>query len=89
MLDLVLRHKIKTVVIALLLLGLSLLALCFMGAEFMPILDEGDILLEVKDFPSISLPAAIEAATQVERVIKQFPEVKTVVSRLWPSGFSY
>lgn len=47
----------------------------------MPKLDEGDILVEVKNVPSISLQGAIEVATHAEALIKQLPEVKTCVSR--------
>jgi cobalt-zinc-cadmium resistance protein CzcA len=77
-----LRHKALTVSIAVLALAASLTSLFFIGTEFVPKLDEGDLLLEVKDFPSISLPSSIETAGQIERIIKQLPEVKTVVSRI-------
>ncbi len=82
LLDKALKNKATTVSIAVSLLSLTLLSLCFIGTEFIPKLDEGDLLIEIKEFPSISLPAAIETATQIERIIKEFPEVKTVVSRL-------
>ncbi len=82
LLDLALANKRLTVLIATGLLAVSLLSLLFIGTEFVPKLDEGDLLLEVKEFPSISLPAAIDTATQIEQIIKEFPEVKTVVSRL-------
>ena len=82
LLALALQHKLATVSIASGLLLLSLSSLFFIGTEFVPKLDEGDLLLEVKNFPSISLPAAIKTSTQIEQIIKQFPEVKTVVSRL-------
>ena len=82
LLDSVLMHKAATVLIAVLALVVSLASLFFVGTEFVPKLDEGDLLIEVKNFPSISLPAAIDTAGQIERIIKHFPEVKTVVSRL-------
>lgn len=82
LLALALNHKKLTVALAAAALFLSLLSLLFIGTEFVPKLDEGDLLLEVKDFPSISLPMAIETAGQIERTLKQFPEVNTVVSRL-------
>lgn len=82
LLDLALENKATTVGIAISLLAVTIFSLCFIGTEFIPRLDEGDILLEIKEFPSISLPAAIETATQIEKLIKEFPEVKTVVSRL-------
>ncbi len=82
LLELALKHKLATVSIASGLLILSLSSLFFIGTEFVPKLDEGDFLLEVKSFPSISLPAAIKTSTQIEQLIREFPEVKTVVSRL-------
>jgi len=82
LLDKALNHKRTTIYTALALFALSVFSLFFIGTEFVPKLDEGDLLLEIKEFPSISLPAALETATQIERIIKQFPQVKTVVSRL-------
>lgn len=49
-----------------------------LGAEFMPRLDEGDILIEAVRLPSATLEDAIPMATQIEKILKQFPEVKTV-----------
>ena len=53
----------------------------FMGAEFIPRLDEGDIAINAWRLPSISLQESIKSTSQVERVLGRFPEVKTVVSR--------
>ncbi len=77
-----LNHKVLTVTIAIAALVISVASMFFIGTEFVPKLDEGDLLLEVKDFPSISLPIAIETAGQIERILKRFPEVNTIVSRL-------
>lgn len=82
LLKIVLSHKRLTVTVALSALAASLTSLMFLGTEFVPKLDEGDLLLEVKNFPSISLPAAIDTTSQIEQIIKHCPEVKTVVSRL-------
>jgi cobalt-zinc-cadmium resistance protein CzcA len=49
-----------------------------LGAEFMPRLDEGDILIEMNRLPSCSLEDAVPLASQVERLLLEFPEVKTV-----------
>lgn len=49
-----------------------------LGAEFMPRLDEGDLLVEAVRLPSASLEDAVPRSTEIENVIKQFPEVKTV-----------
>ncbi len=49
-----------------------------LGAEFMPRLDEGDLLVEASRLPSASLEDAVPRSTEIEEVIKSFPEVKTV-----------
>ncbi len=49
-----------------------------LGAEFMPRLEEGDLLIECNRLPSSSLEGAIDISTQIERALKKFPEVKTV-----------
>ena len=61
----------------------SLSLVPFLGAEFIPRLDEGAIALQVWRLPSISLRKSNEISTQVEQVLmKDFPdEVKTVISR--------
>jgi len=52
-----------------------------MGAEFIPKLDEGSIALQAWRLPSISLEESMRNAGQIEKIIKKFPEVITVVSR--------
>ena len=74
----------KTKKVALVALGLfvgSVVLFFFIGREFIPRLDEGDILLQPLRLPSISLTESLNTATRIEQVIKKFPEVKTVVSR--------
>jgi cobalt-zinc-cadmium resistance protein CzcA len=53
----------------------------FMGAEFIPRLDEGTIAVQAWRLPSVSLEESIESTTMVESVLMEFPEVNTVVSR--------
>ena len=81
-LDIAMKNKTLVIGFATMLLTISLASLFFIGTEFVPKLDEGDLLIEVKEFPSISLPAAIQTATLIEKTIKELPEVKTVVCRL-------
>jgi cobalt-zinc-cadmium resistance protein CzcA len=60
----------------------SLSVIPFLGAEFIPSLDEGAIALQVWRLPSISLEESNRISTKVEQAIRaEFPEVKTVVSR--------
>ncbi|MEW6512025.1 MAG: CusA/CzcA family heavy metal efflux RND transporter [Bacteroidota bacterium] len=52
-----------------------------LGGEFIPTLDEGDILIELRRLPSISLNASIHTAQLLERELKTIPEVVNVVSK--------
>lgn len=67
--------------IALGLFTASLIAVPFLGAEFIPKLDEGAIAMQVWRLPSVSLETSNAISGQAERVVKAFPEVRTVVSR--------
>ncbi|MFN9969727.1 MAG: efflux RND transporter permease subunit, partial [Phycisphaerae bacterium] len=49
-----------------------------LGGEFMPRLEEGDLLIEALRLPSASLEGAIDMSTQIEKEVLKFPEVKTV-----------
>jgi cobalt-zinc-cadmium resistance protein CzcA len=53
----------------------------FMGTEFIPKLDEGTIAIQAQRLPSVSLTESIKSTTLIERTLKQFPEVISVVSR--------
>jgi cobalt-zinc-cadmium resistance protein CzcA len=59
----------------------SLALVPFLGSEFVPKLDEGAIALQAWRLPSVSLEESIRQTTELERVLKQFPEVVTVVSK--------
>ncbi|MQA92927.1 MAG: CusA/CzcA family heavy metal efflux RND transporter, partial [Gemmatimonas sp.] len=72
----------RTGVTAGLIFAASLLLVPFMGAEFIPKLDEGAIALQAWRLPSVSLTESIKSATLIEQVLKEFPEVETVVSRI-------
>jgi heavy metal efflux system protein len=51
------------------------------GAEFVPRLEEGDLVVQVTRPPSVSVTEAIAGTTAVERALGRFPEVTRVVSR--------
>lgn len=53
-----------------------------LGTEFLPELDEGSILVQPTRDPSISLTHSLQVAGRVEEVVRQVPEVATVVSRV-------
>jgi cobalt-zinc-cadmium resistance protein CzcA len=72
------RHRVVTVGLALLLFAGSLPVAANLGAEFMPKLVEGDLLIEANRLPSATLEGSAEMSTRIERELKEFPEVKTV-----------
>ena len=80
-LDWAMRNTRKVVAVALGLFLVSAVLFLFIGREFIPRLDEGDILLQPIRLPSIALTESLDSATRIERVVRQFPEVKTVVTR--------
>ena len=53
-----------------------------MGGEFIPKFDEGDIAFQALIKPGSSLTESIEASKKLQNLINEFPEVKTVVSRI-------
>ena len=52
-----------------------------LGAEFVPRLDEGELSLDIKRLPSVSITEAQRLGVQVENVLGRFPEVLSVVTR--------
>jgi cobalt-zinc-cadmium resistance protein CzcA len=59
----------------------AVVSIAFIGTEFMPKLDEGNILITTRRLPSISLAEATRLSTEAERIIRSFPEVVTVVTK--------
>jgi cobalt-zinc-cadmium resistance protein CzcA len=53
-----------------------------MGGEFVPTLDEGDFVIQPVLKTGTSLSKTIEATTRMEKILKKFPEVEQVVSRI-------
>ncbi len=65
--------------------GMSLvlggLAAVGMGREFIPRLDEGSLAIQAWRLPSVALSESVASTTLIEKALKKFPEVTTVVSR--------
>ena len=75
------RHPGWTAVSAALLFVASMVLVPFMGTEFIPRLDEGTLAVQAWRLPSVSLAESVKSTTAIEKVLKRFPEVTTVVSR--------
>ncbi len=52
-----------------------------LGSEFMPPLNEGDLLFMPTTLPGISITKAKELLQQTDKIIKSFPEVKSVFGK--------
>lgn len=66
---------------ALIVFVLSIPVAMNLGAEFMPRLEEGDLLIEALRLPSATIEGATEMGTQIEQLLIEFPEVRTVFSK--------
>lgn len=70
-----------TVLLALLVFLASIPVGSRLGAEFMPRLNEGDLLVEALRLPTASLEGAEQMAKLIETNLLEFPEIKTVFSK--------
>jgi len=77
-----LRHRVTVLVLALLLLASSLVPLTRTGWEFMPPLDEGDLLYMPTTLPGVSITKAREILQQTDRIIATVPEVERVFGKV-------
>ncbi|WP_138516562.1 efflux RND transporter permease subunit [Limnobacter alexandrii] len=80
-LDVVLKFPKATVLVAVVLLGISFYPLTKLGTEFMPPLDEGDLLYMPTALPGLSVGKAAELLQQTDRLIKTLPEVESVYGK--------
>ncbi|MEG1834202.1 MAG: efflux RND transporter permease subunit [Burkholderiaceae bacterium] len=78
----VLKAPWVTIAIAAVLVVVSALPLSRLGSEFMPPLDEGDLLYMPSALPSLSAGKAAEILQQTDRLIATVPEVKTVFGKM-------
>jgi len=81
LLDRVLRAPKTTLSVAVLILIASLWPLWHIGGEFMPPLDEGDLLYMPSALPGLSAGKASELLQQTDRLIKTVPEVASVFGK--------
>jgi cobalt-zinc-cadmium resistance protein CzcA len=67
----------------LLALGISAVQFVYLGKTFMPVLDEGDIIVQLEKSPNITLSASTELDIQIENaLLKQVPEISQIVARV-------
>ena len=80
-LNTVIRFRWATLVIVLGILLATLYPLKRLGSEFMPQLNEGDLLYMPTTDPGISITKARELLQQTDKIIKTFPEVESVFGK--------
>ncbi len=89
-----LRFRWLTVLVCLGVFGSSLLLIPFIGAEFMPKLDEGALWVRATAPYTISFDEATKLSPQIRNILASFPQVTTVANELGrpddgtdPTGF--
>ncbi|MFA5937751.1 MAG: efflux RND transporter permease subunit [Sinimarinibacterium sp.] len=78
----VLAHPRATLTVALLVALATIWPATRLGSEFMPPLDEGDILYMPTALPGLSVGKAAQILQQTDRVLKAFPEVQRVFGKI-------
>ncbi|MBY0549602.1 MAG: CusA/CzcA family heavy metal efflux RND transporter [Candidatus Obscuribacterales bacterium] len=76
-----LKHKGPTVALALISVVCAIAYVPCLGTQFVPRLEEGNIIIETRNLPSISLSEALRVSTIIEKTIGHLPEIETVVCR--------
>lgn len=76
------EHRGVTVVAYAVAIAGSLAVFPFLGSEFLPTLDEGNILIRATMPASISLDRAVQMAQNIERELLAFPEVTLTVAKI-------
>lgn len=77
----VLRHPLKTLLFSLVLLLTSAWPLSQLGSEFLPAMDEGDLLYMPSTLPGLSPQQASRLLQQTDKLIKTVPEVARVFGK--------
>ncbi|MBC8073921.1 MAG: efflux RND transporter permease subunit, partial [Deltaproteobacteria bacterium] len=81
-LALALRHRVIVLVLAIAALVSGGVLARRLGAEFVPTLDEGDLLIEARNLPAVGLEQSLAIQQRLQRTLAQIPEVGHVVSKI-------
>jgi Cu(I)/Ag(I) efflux system membrane protein CusA/SilA len=80
--NLVIRAPKATLVLSLVILVVGLWPATRLGSEFMPPLDEGDLMYMPTTYPGVSIDKAREILQQTDKMILTVPEVKQVFGKI-------
>lgn len=78
----VIRFPAATLLLAVAILAVGLWPATRLGSEFMPPLDEGDLMYMPTTYPGISIDKARELLQQTDKLIRSVPEVKSVFGKI-------
>jgi Cu(I)/Ag(I) efflux system membrane protein CusA/SilA len=78
----VLKWRKTTVIVSLIAVAVTWYPMGHLGSEFMPPLNEGDLLYMPTTLPGISITKARELLQQTDKIIKRFPEVKSTYGKI-------
>ncbi len=78
----ILRFPKTAIILALVMMVITIYPFSKLGSEFMPDLDEGDLLYMPTTMPGLSVTKAKEVLQQTDRIIKTFPEVEYVFGKV-------
>ena len=81
-LDFTLSHRRLTMIASAGLVIVSAFLASSLGSEFLPKLEEGALAINAVRLPGVSLLEAVKMTNSLERVLREFPEVSTVVTRI-------
>ncbi|MFN2363505.1 MAG: efflux RND transporter permease subunit, partial [Halarsenatibacteraceae bacterium] len=81
-----LNHKLLTVLVVAVIFGASLLMIPQIGSEFIPPMDEGEIMVDVELPAGMVLAETREVALEIEEVVDEIPEVETVYTTVGSGG---
>lgn len=83
MLDWVLGRRKTVLITAVALLAASLAAFPFLGKEFMPTLQEGEIMMRVTGIPATSLDETVRVSQRMNAVLREkFPQTRSVLATM-------
>lgn len=76
-------HKTRVFAVAGIGLALAGAAYSITGKTFLPVMDEGSVIVQLSKLPSISLDHSVEGDLKVQRaILEQVPEVEAVIARV-------
>ncbi len=77
----VLRYQWVTLALGVAALAGGVAVATRLGAEFVPVLDEGDVLIEGRRLPGVALSTSVRIDDRMQRALLEIPEIRHVVSK--------